>query len=121
MTDLNFVCILLLSTLLMNSGNSQVIKTYVGNDDWKSWSYGNSNEVNMQGRDNLYGMLPPLNDYPFILDIQKAEFIHKLDSIFDSYFISDFANIDSKDFNPQDRNFFMAFQRRVDPFVLLCK
>lgn len=121
MTRLAQLFILLLSSILINYGNSQVIRTFT-EDGPGAYTYGNSNELNIgSNAGDLYGLLPPVIRSNFILDSKKSQFIRELDGFIDTYLIADFAYMDPKDYNPQDNNFVTAFQRRSDPAIITCK
>ena len=112
--------ILLLSSLLINYGNSQVIRTFIV--EGKDVTFGNSNLPNIDQKEKtLYGLLPSFDKINFQLDERKAWFIENFDRFLDHYLITDLANIDPKDFNPQMRGFAAAVQRRSDPFIMMSK
>lgn len=113
--------ILLLSSILISYGSSQVIRTYI-REGVSGITFGNSNSLNIDPKEkSLYGLLPAHDKHAFMLDEKKGVFIEHLDRILDLYFIVDVANIDPKDFNPQSRGFGTAVQRRADPFIMFSK
>mgnify|MGYP003340908765 CR=1 FL=1 len=116
-----YLCLVLLLALPA-SYLQQTIKTNTYNLPRYDWTTGNKNKFLLSEADEtLYGLLPAESMYPTVIDPATTDFVRTVDYYIDNVLIFDFANIDPKDFKPEEDEFPLAFQRRLDPFIYAIK